>query len=363
MARIAKLKIRKLKDGRFMIEEPTELHNGKRVQKTFTSKARAELHLAKLKVMKANYGVTRDPYKLLDAAGFEVSLLTVVEEWIASKKQSNRSVSLEALFEEYITTKEKAHPKYLSDLRQTLKKFTALKPMMVSNIGTTEVEQVLAGATNGTRNNALKNIRTVFDLRHGPWHVRITRLKRPALGNEPRVSGGSFRPEKVQMILDYALEHSPEIVPYLAILFFCGIRPDDEALALKWSDIDQKNMLWVAEPKIGDGREIPLSANALDWINAAKGRYTFQAKKIMPLTKNELSIRRKAAYAYAGYKDIPQDGARHSFASYWLPVNESNFGQLMVYMGHTTIDTLKSYYRRHATKEAAERYWQIRPPN
>ena len=45
----------------------------------------------------------------------------------------------------------------------------------------------------------------------------------------------------------------------------------------------------------------------------------------MPLTTNQLCMRRKAAYDFAGYEKIPQDAARHSFASYWLPVNNSNF--------------------------------------
>jgi integrase len=163
------------------------------------------------------------------------------------------------------------------------------------------------------------------------------------------------------MILDHALEHAPAIVPYLAILFFTGVRPEDEALALKWSDINEKNVLWVAEPKIGDGREIPLSNNALAWINAARTRYSDGSGKVMPLSKSELWKQRRLAYATAGYAKIPQDGARHSFASYWLPVNGQNFGLLLSYMGHTTIDTLKSHYLRHANLTDAQAYWNILP--
>jgi integrase len=106
-----------------------------------------------------------------------------------------------------------------------------------------------------------------------------------------------------------------------------------------------------------------LSKNAVAWINAAKSRFSFVAEEIMPLTPNQLSARRKAAYEFASYKNIPQDGARHSFAYYWLPVNSSNFGQLLVYMGHTTIKVLQAHYRRHASEADAERYWQILPPN
>jgi hypothetical protein len=125
MARIAKLQIRKLKDGRFIIEEPTELHNGERVQRTFTSRSKAELRLAELKRMRSNFGGSltamsssriaeaSEAYKRLDASEFKVSLLAVVESFLASHKRRNKSISLEALFEQYIATKGTAHPKYI----------------------------------------------------------------------------------------------------------------------------------------------------------------------------------------------------------------------------------------------------------
>jgi hypothetical protein len=64
---------------------------------------------------------------------------------------------------------------------------------------------------------------------------------------------------------------------------------------------------------------------------------------------------------FAGHEKIPQDGARHSFASHWLPVNDSNFGQPLIYMGHFTIQVLMAHYRRHATEEVAAKYWEIKP--
>ena len=75
-------------------------------------------------------------------------------------------------------------------------------------------------------------------------------------------------------------------------------------------------------------------------------------------------VRRKAAYAFAGYEKTPKDGARHSFASYWLP-GDSNFGQLLIYMGHSTIQVLMAHYRRHADKKTLPNtgkfYRRLRP--
>jgi integrase len=374
MARIAKLQIRKLKNGRWIIEEPTELHDGERVQSTFASKPKAEKRLAELKAMKSNFGgslATMSPpriaeaseaYKKLDASKLKVSLLTVVESYLAEHGRRNQSISLEALFEQYLAIKEKAHPKYISDIRQTLNKFSALKQTTVSDITTDNVEMALAGVSAGARNNALKNVRTIFNYAMDRGYAQDNPVKKTSFADRAKSKREIIPVEKVQMILEYALENSPEIVPYLAILFFTGVRPEDEAMSLKWSDINGKNVLWVSETKIGDGREIPLSKNAIAWINAAKARYSFVTEKIMSLSHYQLSVRRQAAYGVAGYSKIPQDAARHSFASYWLPVNKSNFGQLLVYMGHTTIKVLQAHYRRHASEEDAKRYWQIMPP-
>jgi hypothetical protein len=54
-----------------------------------------------------------------------------------------------------------------------------------------------------------------------------------------------------------------------------------------WSDI-QNNVLIVNEVKAGDKREIPLSANCMAWISAARSQYSFVSDLIMPLSRAEL---------------------------------------------------------------------------
>jgi integrase len=363
MARIAKLKIRKLKDGRFIIEEPTELHGGKRHQSTFSRKSDAELRLLEIKALKSNRGGAREAQQLLLEARLQVSLLTVVEQYIADHRRREQSIRLQTLFEQYIASKsETAHPKYLSDLRQTLNKFDlALRESMVSEIDTVTVERALSTLSNGARNNALKNVKAVFNYGIDRDFVQDNPVRKSSFARRAKHEREIIPVAKVQEILDYALQHSPEIVPYLAILFFAGVRPDDEALSLQWSDIDEKNVLWVAEPKIGDGREIPLPPNAIAWITAARARYSNDSDMVTPLSRQELHKARKSSYAEAGYRNIPQDAARHSYASYWLAANGNDYGTLMTRMGHTTVATLKSHYLRHASLEEATAYWNLLP--
>ena len=372
MARTAKLKIRKLKDGRFIIEEPTELHNGKRHQSTFTSRSKAELRLAELRTMRANFGGSlsvmsstriadaNEAYKRLSEAGIQISLLAAVDAYIAEHKKRSQSVSLEALFDQYIASKETAHPKYRSELRTALDKFPYLKQVMVSDISTNDIESSLEGVSNGARNSALKCAKSVFAFGIDRGYCQENPVKKSSFAKRAKLDREIIPVGKVQAILDYALENSPEIVPYLSILFFAGVRPSDEALSLKWSDIEN-DILVVKEVKAGDRREIPLSSNAVAWINVAKSRYTSTSDLILAVTKADIEKRRKAAYAAAGYKHIPQDGARHSFASYWLPVNGNDFGGLLSRMGHADLKMLKAHYLRHASIVDARAYWQIVP--
>jgi hypothetical protein len=37
--------------------------------------------------------------------------------------------------------------------------------------------------------------------------------------------------------MDHALEHDKELVPFLVVAAFCGLRPEREAFNLEWKDI------------------------------------------------------------------------------------------------------------------------------
>jgi len=57
----------------------------------------------------------------------------------------------------------------------------------------------------------------------------------------------------------------------------------------------------------------------------------------------------------------PQNGLRHSFASYHL-AKFQNANQLALELGHTTTRLIFEHYRELVRPEAALTYWSIRPP-
>jgi site-specific recombinase XerD len=75
-------------------------------------------------------------------------------------------------------------------------------------------------------------------------------------------------PAETAAILAAAEEFAPELVPFLAVSFFTGIRRS-EALRLDWSAIDlHENFVKLpgAITKTKQGRHIELSENCKEWI-------------------------------------------------------------------------------------------------
>jgi hypothetical protein len=59
-------------------------------------------------------------------------------------------------------------------------------------------------------------------------------------------------------------------------------------------------------------------------------------------------------------KPWPQNGLRHSFASYHLAKHQ-NAAELALQMGHTSTKLIFSAYIELVSPEEAEKYWNIRP--
>ncbi len=82
----------------------------------------------------------------------------------------------------------------------------------------------------------------------------------------------------------------------------------------------------------------------------AEGRIT------PPNLRDKLDAIRKRA----GIENWPQNGLRHSYASYHL-AKFQDAAALALQMGHTTTAMLFAHYREVVTPETAEAFWNIKP--
>jgi integrase len=77
----------------------------------------------------------------------------------------------------------------------------------------------------------------------------------------------------VEKMLLYSLQFEIELLPFLILGFFCGIRPNGELLKLEWRDIhhNDKNPEVVIRAEVNKTREarfIDLTENACAWLQA-----------------------------------------------------------------------------------------------
>ena len=101
-----------------------------------------------------------------------------------------------------------------------------------------------------------------------------------------------------------------------------------------------------------------LSPNAIAWLREYQARGGQMEGKVV----QEHETLRKHRKASAERADVHwiQDGMRHSFASYWLPIHH-DVDRLMGQMGHTDPATFYRHYHAGVPRAEAKKFWAIRP--
>jgi integrase len=180
----------------------------------------------------------------------------------------------------------------------------------------------------------------------------------PALGTakarEPKSKPGILSVEQATALLVNA---SSEVLPYIAIGLFAGLRRA-EIERLDWSEIDfESGHIEVTAEKSKSklaNRFITLQPNLRAWLmpyRKLRG-YVAPQENFQPLFNQS----RKAA----GITDWPDNGLRHSFASYHLAHFKDAKG-LALEMGHVDSGVLFNHYRALVKPKEADRYWRIKP--
>jgi integrase len=108
--------------------------------------------------------------------------------------------------------------------------------------------------------------------------------------------------------------------------------------------------------KSSKNRWIDMETNLVEWLMPFAGK----TGPVFNGTDNMFHHKLSPIWKAAGI-DRPQNGLRHSFASFHLAANQ-NQNQLADILGHTNSKLIFSNYRNLVTREEGLRYFQIRPP-
>ena len=378
MARSAKLKAVWLgSHNSWAVNVPAALSDtGKRRQLFFATKGEAQTECEKLKARKDNFGdslalmtpariaTAAKAYKLLDP--LEIDLLDAVRAHVALITERTASVTFEAAWDRFAELKADRSGKYRQEIRQAKATFTPLLSRPICDIRATDLEPILDKLPSASRNAKMRRLRSVFNLAIKREWMRAgtSPIGHMDFVNRPATEVETIPVEFVAQMLNHALENDLELLPFLALGFFCGIRPRGELEKLEWRDVDLSERSVTVRPEVSKTnrrRFVDLSENAVAWLEAYRQRGGAMEGRIVPFTTGVLRKHRRLNWrAVAGDRPWVQQGARHTYCSNWLAMH-GDINKLVLQSGHQSVDIMFRSYHKGTKKAEAERFWNIRP--
>jgi integrase len=247
---------------------------------------------------------------------------------------------------------------YLRDLRYRLSKFVQdFGSRPIAGITVDELDNWLRALPYSPQSRT--NYRTIIGLLFSYAESRgivernlILRTAKPKLVDRPPEI---FAVDELRELLETANRIHPDVLPMLAIGAFAGLR-EAEIQRLDWSEVDLARghvEVKAAKAKSARRRIVPILPNLAAWLRP----YAGMKGHVVPVGARSKLARVREAARLARW---PQNGLRHSFASYRLAAVHDG-PRVAAELGHTSPQMLYSTYRELVLPTEAERYWNIMP--
>jgi integrase len=343
--------------------------NGKRKRRFFEKKDHAQSFADERNIELRNREVTRAEFPIaLQIMAYECAerlqrfgktIADATGHFVDYLERSEKSCTAAQLVSELVTAKERdgASARHVSDLRSRLNAFAQkFDGQPVATITSAEIDDWLRSlpVSPVTRNHYRRLVILAFNFAIGRKYAATNSASETAEAREPKSKPGILTVEQAAALLVNA---ASEIVPYLAIGLFAGLRRAEiERLDWREIDFDSGHIEVTAEKsksKIAN-RFITMQPNLREWLlphRKLRGNVT-------PLeTFRQLFPQARLA---AGIMDWPDNALRHSFASYHV-AHFKDARALALEMGHMDSNMLFNHYRALVKPTEAARYWSITP--
>jgi len=341
--------------------------NGKRCRHFFETKQAALNYCEEQRIRLVNFGVqgttllspshvdqAANALELLKPHG--VSLNEVVQEWLSRKQAAEASVTFEAAMDAFKEFRSRSES-YTRSIRQTKNRLTGLHGKLLNQITPEDLTRAMDGMTPSVHNFTIRILGGLFNYGMKRNLCASNPTKKLDLAQQARKEIEIYTPQQSAKILRAAEQKDPELVPFLALSFFTGIRLS-EMQRLDWSAVDLHEKfvrLPASITKTKQTRHIDISTNLAGWLTP----HTKTSGAVVPCSPDVLRNRMEALREHHKILTI-KHGPRHCFASYWL-AQHGDINQLCRYLGHGDPGTTFRHYAKAATKREAAKFFSIMP--
>ncbi|MDD3275431.1 MAG: tyrosine-type recombinase/integrase [Kiritimatiellales bacterium] len=351
--------------------------SGRHVRKTCKTKDEAIGWAHKKSVEAGNKGITALRFsdeKKTDAVEalfllkeFGVNLRTAAKFYAKHHQKVDETNGFGALVERYIQKKERdlknneLRPRSFDEIQKWLKPCKEqFGHMAIDAVEPKDIDDFMdeRGMLGTSRINQKRYLGGFYN-----WAMRTGKATANPVKRTRPVSTEShtpdiYTPSEAQEIFCKAQELRPELVPYLAVAFFAGVRPE-EITRLNWQDMDLnlgEIHIRAEQSKTRSARIVTVPDNLKAWLL----KYREKDGKVFPYSATTLKRWRTKVYQKAGVASI-QDGARHTFATFCFALE--GLDETLHRLGHTDSKMLQRHYKGLAQnrKAQAEKFFKIMP--
>lgn len=197
-----------------------------------------------------------------------------------------------------------------------------------------------------------------------PWTEQKQELRAYAKQHQPQILTAA----ELRNLLHTAQVHDPEMIAYLVIAAYSGVRPE-ELRQIRWENV-RDGFIYILNTlsKTGDSAELKIHLPLKRWLSLVR-------QKSGPIAPKDCARRRLALWrrihgvdpltATTAQKQAcprwPLDGLRHSYGTYRYKIT-GDIGLVSAEMRHEDPVVFRKYYlKRGVTKAEATAYFAITP--
>jgi integrase len=305
----------------------------------------------------------QDALRALEILGSEVHLTEAAKFWRQHHPVGKEPVRFDELVRLHLEDAKHRQLRETSiqEISVTGKRFTKdLGSVMLNDLTRERIEQWLASKKKWSAANYNKHLRYLKCTLNFAVKKKLLALN-PADGistiKREKQIPTILPPETITQLLHTAEQMHPNIVPYLAIGFFAGLRPNELSL-LTWDRIDRKGGLIHVLPEVSKTRRsrfVDISENLDAWLEKYWG---LDGDPISPTYMTFRRCRVEVGTA-CGLSKWPPDVMRHCFATYYLATH--TIDETCKQLGHASTAMLYDHYRGLARAQDEEKFWNVCP--